>query len=62
MGTTLNQHGLPLSLKLNNDKGQTMVEYALLLLFIAIIVAVSLPAVATALTSSFEYIAAAFPG
>ncbi len=41
-----------------NVAGQTMVEYALLLALIAVVVALALPALTTAITSLFGAIAA----
>lgn len=43
-----------------NEAGQTMVEYVLMLLLVALIVILALPAVATAISGAFATIAAAF--
>lgn len=47
--------------RLTDQKGQTMVEYALILLLVAIIVATAVPGVSTALIAKYTFIAAAFP-
>lgn len=44
---------------LTDDKGQTLVEYALLLLLLVIIVALAVPGVSTALVPKYASIAAA---
>ena len=46
---------------MRNESGQTMVEYVLMLLLVALVVIVALPAVATAISGAFAKIAAVFP-
>ena len=43
---------------LKNQKGQGMAEYALILALIAVVVALALPGVATAITGTFANIVA----
>ena len=47
-------------LRLNNENGQTLAEYALILLLVAIVVATTLPRVTAALIPLYVSIAAAF--
>ena len=42
-----------------DESGQTMVEYVLMLLLVALVVILALPAVATAISGAFATIAAA---
>lgn len=47
--------------QLRNEKGQTLTEYALILLLIALVVALAIPAVSTALCQQYTAMAASFP-
>jgi Flp pilus assembly pilin Flp len=49
-------------LQLRNDSGQTLTEYSLLIVLIAVAIAVLLPGLATVLTGFFSSAAAAFGG
>jgi Flp pilus assembly pilin Flp len=46
----------------SNERGQTLAEYAILISGIAIVVAVAVPLVGTALSGLFTAVANAFPG
>ncbi len=52
---------VPMKTNLGNQNGQTLVEYALILLLIALVVAGSIPGVATALAGQFTVMASVFP-
>ena len=47
--------------RIADDKGQTLAEYALLLLLIAVVVAATIPGVTNALANSYASIAATLP-
>jgi len=57
----LQQLYLMLQNAIKNEEGQGLVEYSLIILFVAIVVVVSVTAIGTQLSAMYVEIAAAFP-
>jgi Flp pilus assembly pilin Flp len=48
-------------MKVSDQKGQTLTEYALILLLIALVVAAAMPTISATLAERYTAMAAAFP-